>query len=261
MNPFPWNQWIVLMAASFIGILASLPYTRAQNRERLAQISTGQLVVILVLQYGVLAALASALGLWLAASTGLGAPMLAALLSGTALPSDSGTAAAMAAGAGAASALLIVVIDVPLLGRFLPGELQQHVSATTLGQRLLVSLFGGIVEEILVRLGLMTGLTALLGLFWSTPGGLPAAGAIWAANGLAALAFGLGHLPATATVTRLTPLVILRTLLLNALGGVVFGWLYGRYGLLAAMLAHFAADVVLLNLSALLHPAPPTPAT
>ena len=60
-----------------------------------------------------------------------------------------------------------------------------------------------------------------------------------------ALLFGAGHLPTTATLMPLTPLVITRALLLNGLGGIVFGWLYWKRGLLAAMLAHFSADIVL----------------
>ena len=55
-----------------------------------------------------------------------------------------------------------------------------------------------------------------------------------------ALLFGAGHLPTTATLMPLTPLVITRALLLNGLGGIVFGWLYWKRGLLAAMLAHFS---------------------
>ena len=39
--------------------------------------------------------------------------------------------------------------------------------------------------------------------------------------------------------------MITRALLLNGIGGIVFGWLYWKRGLLAAMLAHFSADIVL----------------
>ncbi|MCA9910883.1 MAG: CPBP family intramembrane metalloprotease, partial [Anaerolineae bacterium] len=34
-------------------------------------------------------------------------------------------------------------------------------------------------------------------------------------------------------------------LVLNGVGGVVFGWLYWRYGLEWAMIAHFAADMII----------------
>lgn len=39
--------------------------------------------------------------------------------------------------------------------------------------------------------------------------------------------------------------IIFLAVLLNALGGVVFGWLFWQYGLETAILVHFVADVVL----------------
>jgi hypothetical protein len=38
--------------------------------------------------------------------------------------------------------------------------------------------------------------------------------------------FGLGHLPTAALIVPLTTLVVIRIVLLNALGGIIFGWLY-----------------------------------
>jgi hypothetical protein len=46
--------------------------------------------------------------------------------------------------------------------------------------------------------------------------------------------------------------MVIRTLVLNGFAGLVFGWLYWRRGLLAAMIAHTSADVVLHVLSLLL---------
>jgi hypothetical protein len=52
-------------------------------------------------------------------------------------------------------------------------------------------------------------------------------------------------------MVELTPLIIFRTILLNALGGTLFGWLYWRHNLETAMVAHAAAYVgfFLINLS------------
>jgi hypothetical protein len=58
----------------------------------------------------------------------------------------------------------------------------------------------------------------------------------------------LGHLPATAALVKVTPLLIGRAILLNGIVGVAAGYLFVRYGLEAAMLAHFAADLVLHGL-------------
>jgi membrane protease YdiL (CAAX protease family) len=39
--------------------------------------------------------------------------------------------------------------------------------------------------------------------------------------------------------------MIIRNLILNSLGGIVFGWLYWKKGLEASMISHFTADLVL----------------
>ena len=43
------------------------------------------------------------------------------------------------------------------------------------------------------------------------------------------------------------------TSMIEKLAGIVFGWLYWRRGLLAAMLAHFSADIVLPVVAPLLN--------
>jgi Type II CAAX prenyl endopeptidase Rce1-like len=108
---------------------------------------------------------------------------------------------------------------------------------------LLASLYGGLDEEILLRLGLMT-LLVWVGARLTTARRPPDA-VYWTGNVLAAILFGLGQLPATAALVPLTPLVVARALALNGIAGIVFGWLYWRHGLLAAIVAHFAADLIL----------------
>lgn len=76
----------------------------------------------------------------------------------------------------------------------------------------------------------------------------PPAVGVWAAILLAALLFGVLHLPATRELAELTPLVVTRALLLNGIAGVAFGWLYWRKGLESAITAHIFADVLLYGL-------------
>lgn len=68
----------------------------------------------------------------------------------------------------------------------------------------------------------------------------------------AAIIFGLGHLPATAQIISLNAIVIMRAILLNGLGGIIFGWLYWKKGLESAMIAHFSADIVLHTITPLI---------
>ncbi|WP_242063613.1 CPBP family glutamic-type intramembrane protease [Nostoc sp. FACHB-892] len=69
---------------------------------------------------------------------------------------------------------------------------------------------------------------------------------------LAALVFGLSHLPATAAIVPLTPLVIIRGILLNGIAGIAFGWLFWQYSLEAAMLSHVSVHAFSFALSLML---------
>jgi hypothetical protein len=99
-------------------------------------------------------------------------------------------------------------------------------------------LYGGISEEILVRWGLLS-LIAWLLLKLRLPGNAAMSMAVVAA----ALLFAAGHLPALAIAAELNAPLVIRTLLLNAVGGIAFGALFVRHNLEAAMLAHMAAHV------------------
>nr|WP_272917381.1 CPBP family glutamic-type intramembrane protease [Alteraurantiacibacter buctensis] len=113
-------------------------------------------------------------------------------------------------------------------------------------------LYGGLTEEVLLRWGVMGGLAWLL-LRFGRPLGLMGERALWVANAWAALLFGLGHLP---TLYGLLPdpstWLVMLVVGANALIGMVFGWLFIRRGLEAAMIAHALAHVIALSLAPLL---------
>ncbi len=106
-------------------------------------------------------------------------------------------------------------------------------------------LYGGVTEEIMIRLFLMSGL-ALSGwkLFFRREGQAPA-GVLIAANILAVLAFAAGHLPYTAQLFgKLTPMLLLRCFLLNGAAGLLFGRFYRKHGIQYAILAHMLFHLV-----------------
>jgi len=65
-----------------------------------------------------------------------------------------------------------------------------------------------------------------------------------AANGLSALASGAAHLPAWSAVGHLSPTLALTVVMLNGVGGFVFGYVFVKRGIIAAMWAHAGADCV-----------------
>ncbi len=106
-------------------------------------------------------------------------------------------------------------------------------------------LYGGITEEILLRWGFMTVLVWLAWRLLQRRRGTPRTGHVWVAIVVSGLVFGLGHLPAAAAlVGNLTGDIVLFVLGVNTAFGVLFGYLFWRYGLEAAMIAHATAHVV-----------------
>ena len=106
-------------------------------------------------------------------------------------------------------------------------------------------LYGGIVEELLLRLLMMSLCAWLLWkLFFRRCAACPTQ-ALIAANWISALLFAAGHLPATSiTFGGLNGTLLLRCFLLNGGFGLLFGRLYRKYGIPYAMLAHAGLHIV-----------------
>ena len=106
-------------------------------------------------------------------------------------------------------------------------------------------LYGGITEELLLRWGLMSLL--VWGSWRLLQGGTnsPAVRWYWLGITLAALLFGIGHVPAAIGFGMLiTPLRIGFVILFNTIAGLIFGWLFWRKGLETAMIAHATAHII-----------------
>ena len=105
-------------------------------------------------------------------------------------------------------------------------------------------LYGGITEELLLRWGVMTLLLWTPWRLFQRGAAKPRPGIVVFAVLASALVFGLGHLPTVlAFGGELSRGVVLYVLGGNALFGIVTGFLFWRYGLEAAMLAHALAHV------------------
>jgi membrane protease YdiL (CAAX protease family) len=141
------------------------------------------------------------------------------------------------------ASVLIILISLPF-GSMSVDFLKAEMIVPT-WQSFLASFYGGIAEEVLLRLFLMTLLVWIAFKIKKTANGKPTATGIWLAIIISSIIFGLGHLPITSGLTAITPLVILRAVLLNGVAGIIFGWLYWKKGLESAILSHFSADISL----------------
>jgi membrane protease YdiL (CAAX protease family) len=112
-------------------------------------------------------------------------------------------------------------------------------NAETLLPPLTRFLYGGITEEILMRWGLMTLLVWLPWKFLQKSVGRPQSLYVWGAILITAFLFGIGHLPLLFNlVPQASTFLATYIIGLNAIVGIAAGWLYWKYGLEAAMMAH-----------------------
>jgi hypothetical protein len=250
MPALSWSEFAILFGAAVIGIACVTPYTleltadaMRKAQERLRQ-PRWVLVLLQSAQSVVLLGVATGLGLLIAHHIGLGAPLIAGLLAGQNVSAQAQAMIVPALILGIGSSAVMLILEITVFWPRLPQTMRETVPIPALWKRLLASFYGGIDEEILLRLFVLSLLAWLIGFVWHLPSGNPTLGALWVANVSAAVVFGLGHLPATSALTKLTPLLVVRAILLNGVIGVAAGYLYWRYGLEAAMLAHFSGDLV-----------------
>lgn len=130
-------------------------------------------------------------------------------------------------------------------GRWIPEVGASYDAEITLNNWLGSVLYGGIVEELMLRLFLMSLIAWLIRKSFFPREEAVTTGAVIAANVIAAMLFAAGHLPATVVLFgELTPLILLRCFLLNGGFGLLFGRLYRKYGIQYAMVSHALLHIV-----------------
>lgn len=99
-------------------------------------------------------------------------------------------------------------------------------------------IYGGIIEELMIRLFLMSLLALVIWrIFFKGSESVPTK-ALVIANVVSAILFAAGHLPSTVISIGITPVILIRCFLLNGGAGLVFGFLYRKRGIQYAMIAH-----------------------
>jgi len=228
------KKFLILWILAIICTILILPYLLNIQAEALAKanISTSFLILIAIIQGTVIFGLAAFFGLILAEKVGFNLPLLDAWLDHKKINYKKTLFLAIISGA-------IVGLLIILLDKFLFNQLV--IINVPLWQGFLASFYGGIAEEIIMRLFLMTLLVfIILKIFRKKEKNSTI---VWISIIFIAILFGLGHLPITSALVSITPFVIFRAILLNGIGGIVFGLLYWKKGLEAAIISHFTADI------------------
>lgn len=246
------KTFLVLYALALPGILSLIPVVMGQVAALPLDVLAGLddmppalIIALSLINPLILVVIAVVIGNLLAPRLGLRSLVAEKVSHGAPLWSELRPHIPLALGIGILFAFVVLGLDA-LMNPFEGTDLAVAEPATLpglLSQLVLGLLYGGIVEELLLRWGVMSLLVWIGWRIFQRGQGQAHPALVWVGITLAAVLFGVGHLPALANLIELTPLIVFRTILLNALGGIVFGWLYWKRSLEVAMVAHAAGHI------------------
>lgn len=243
-----WRIGAIWGVLSAVGVLFAIPFLLTlmqdmpvQNRPPLPV-----LVFASVMQTGVLSFVLAWLGTAAGRKMGVGSPLFEAWMTMRIVPVRKTFVGA--AFWGALGGALVIALDA-VFARFMPAPLRTIPEPTPF-QGLLAAFYGGISEEVMMRLGATTlaawAMGKLVG-FEKHRTLILGFGVVFGA-----VVFGVGHLPLASTIWPLNGVVVARILVLNAVVGLLAGVTYVRRGLEHAVVLHFTADIVLYVLRPLM---------
>lgn len=140
--------------------------------------------------------------------------------------------------------LSMILPDMLFFGQHSTVIMDSYATKPTIPYILASVTYGAVIEEVMLRLFAMSLIAFLLYQLFGKKQDKPTTAILVSSNVIAAILFAVGHLPATFILLGTSPLIIVRCLLLNGGIGLLFGYLYRKYGLRYAMLAHGGCHVV-----------------
>ena len=250
------RMFLVLFLAGFAGVvslllldLAAVAALFPAPAESLPRI-TPAIKLLGLVQPTVLLAVAVLVGVVLAPKVGLSAPVAEALV--TRQPVVPAFRPQLVPGVlggvvGGALVLLSAAVFKPFLTAETLARISQFTRLLPLPTRFL---YGGITEELLLRWGLMTLFVWIAWRLFQKARSKPTTACFVIAILISAFIFALGHLPAAVVLLgEPTAAVVLFVIVANSAFGIVAGYLYWKYGLESAMVAHALGHVILATAS------------
>jgi hypothetical protein len=267
------KQLVVLFGLGLLGVgaLVATTYVQFRGRPNLP-VSPAILALLSALVPTILLAVAVVLGTVLAPRVGFRSHLADRVANGSRVLPKLADEWRPAVAVGGGLGVVVILLDLGFQSVFGSVTTTATVSPESAllalaGSVPLRVLYGGITEELLLRWGFMSLVVWLLWLASrfvarrraasedgsSAPTApAPTSPVVWAGIVIAAVAFGLGHLPALFALGSVSLPVVARTVLLNAILGIGFGWLFWRRSLEAAMLGHVAFHALIVPVSAVL---------
>ena len=224
-----------LVGGFFVGLYSLESYPEEIKEEAYDQGLNDVLVgIITAIQSAIYGIVLGALGIMLGKRTGLWRDEITL----TRKPLIITSAVALIGGS------VMILSDLLYFGKYLDAVMASYAVKPTFAYAVATVTYGGVIEEVMLRLFMMSLIAFIIYLPFRRKYEKPTTIMLAAANVIAALLFATGHIPATEILIGLTPMSFFRCFFLNGGLGLLFGWLYRKYGLRYSMLAHAGCHIV-----------------
>ena len=227
---------------SFQSLLNSSDYAKTLEE---IPFSTSVLTIISSFQVGIISFIIAFAGLKIARRTGLSFSYFQSIFEKGKKATLKSKSVWLALSFGAITGFVNIGADKYYFRQLIP-ELGDLTPETSLIGMLAGMFYGGIFEEVLMRLLVMSLLVWVFHkIFTRKKENIPGWN-YWLSIIIAAGLFAAGHLPATTMFFgELTGILIFRCFLLNGIGGLFFGYLYWKKGLEYSIIAHMFTHITM----------------
>ncbi|WP_113927945.1 CPBP family intramembrane glutamic endopeptidase [Bacillus sp. P14.5] len=235
-----WKVYFILLILNVLGASAIAPYAMArENYHEIMGLSELAFTMYYVVQVFLEAGILLFIALWLARRTGVKIPIIESIVAKNESVKNLHKKIAVSAFYGILAGAAIIIFSLMVSERLGVDNSSLNEPSWWLG---VIGSFGAAVnEESIFRLFLIT---FLIWMFMKLKKGRSTF-TNWTAIILASLVFGLMHYSVASSAYEMTLGIFVSMLVINGLGGIVFGALFVYIGLEFAIIAHFTADITL----------------
>lgn len=145
---------------------------------------------------------------------------------------------------GGLGGVAMILSDLFFFGNYSQAILDSYSVKPTIPYMIATVTYGAVIEEVMLRLFFMSLIAFVLYKVFEKKNDRPSIAVIVVANVIAALLFAAGHLPLTNILFGLSPIIVFRCFLLNGGLALLFGFLFRKYGIRYAMIAHGGCHIV-----------------
>lgn len=140
--------------------------------------------------------------------------------------------------------LMLILPDMLYFGKHNQAIMESYAVKPNVITILASVIYGGVIEEVMLRLFFMSLIAFILFKIFKKRNLQSKTWVLVVANVIAAILFAVGHLPATILLLGSSSMLIFRCFLLNGAFGLLFGWLFRKYGLRYSMIAHGGCHII-----------------